>query len=95
MKYEFAGLFIQVLSDGISNDYSVAMANSYRRVLAGGAAFGLRRIRLCQRLVVIALFMRGNRLEVVVCSSNMAGCGEMVFVACHFGFGVSHDFSFG
>ena len=69
----------------------MAVANSHRRMFASAAAFRLRRVRVGHRLIVIAFFMLGDGLKMVVGGSDMARGGEMVLVARHLDLGVGHD----
>jgi len=43
------------------------------------------------RLIVIAFFMRGDGLKMVIGGSDMPRGGEMVLVASHLDFWVGHD----
>jgi hypothetical protein len=60
-------------------------------VLARCTALFLRCARMRHPLIVIALFMLGGGLKMVVGRSDMACGGEMVLVASQFILGVGHD----
>ncbi len=47
-------------------------------MLTACTALVLRRTRVRLRLVVIAFFMLGDRLKMMVCGGDMAGSSEMV-----------------
>ena len=72
----------------------MAVSDSHRRMFASGAAFCLRCIRMRDRLIVVAFFMLGDGLKMVVGGSDVARGGEMVLVARHFDLGICHDLFF-
>lgn len=68
----------------------MAVSHSHGGMFVGSIAFRLRRTRVRRCLVVIALFMRGYGLKMVVCGSDMARGGEMVLATRHLDLGVGH-----
>jgi hypothetical protein len=70
------------------------MAYSRGRVLAGHTTLFLRRVRVRDRLIVIALFMRGDGLKMMVGGSDMARGSKVVLVTCHLDLGIGHGGSF-
>jgi len=70
------------------------MPYSRGRVLAGHVTLLLRRVRMRDRLIVIALFMLGDGLKMMVGGSDMARGSKVVLVTCHLDFGIGHEGSF-
>jgi hypothetical protein len=69
----------------------MAVPDGRSRVLAGSRALILRRVRVRQRLVAVAFFMRCDGLKVVVRRCDVARGGEVMLVARHLNFGICHE----
>lgn len=70
----------------MSNSRSITASDGHRRMFVCGGAFTLRYFRMRRSVVVIAFFMLGDSLKMVIRGSDMARGGEVMLAARHLDF---------